>query len=106
MTLAYLLLAFGMSVEFTAHCIAYYNLAQGDALQRLRIALKATSPAVVLGGISTCLALIPMFFAPMKFARNCTGATLVIMQFVGAMHGLLILPCLLAFTSLVLGLCG
>jgi len=104
--LAYLLLAYGISVEFTAHIIAFFTVSQGDASQRLRIALKATVPAIILGGISTMMAILPLFFAPIPFARNSTAACLYLIQALGFFTGLLVLPSVLSTFAYLLGLCG
>jgi len=105
-TYAFLLLAFGISVEFTAHTIAYFEIAKGDAVQRLRIAMRATVPPVILGGWSTMLALFPLWFGPMIFGYMYCSSVLTTLTFLGFLNGIIVLPCFLACVAFMLGLCG
>jgi hypothetical protein len=103
---AFLMLAFGVSVEFTAHTIAYFEIARGDAVQRLRIAMRATVPPVVLGGWSTCLAMLPLWFAKQISAYVYCSAILTCLQFLGFFNGILVLPSFLSCLAFILGVCG
>jgi hypothetical protein len=105
-TYAFLLLAFGIAVEFTAHQIAYFELAKGDALQRLRIAMRATIPPVILGGWSTMLSIVPVWFGPQMAGYIYCSSILTSLQFIGFLNGIWVLPSLLAMVAFILGICG
>merc|ERR1712100_737319 len=89
MIMTYYMLGFGISVEFTAHCIAYFNGTLGDALQRLRVAMKATIPAVFLGGLSTLLAILPVGWHPLAWGYKNTLGCFFVLQFLGFLNGLM-----------------
>merc|ERR1712196_271042 len=56
--------------------------------------------------MGTILAILPLGWAPLTFAQVCTLFVLMILQGVGFLNGLYILPCLLACLAFLLGLCG
>jgi len=90
-----LVVAAGMSVEFTAHLVAQFSVEEGTAHDRIGRSLSAVSEPILQGTISTFLAILPLVLSPIeffiKYSFLLTSLTLV----VGWVNGQIILPAFL-----------
>merc|ERR1712038_592052 len=94
------ILAFiGLSIEFTAHVASSFVLAKGTPEERLAEVMRETYPAIIQGGVSTVLAILPMYFSKILFITKYIGLPFSILVFVGVFHGMVVLPGLLALSA-------
>jgi hypothetical protein len=92
---AALLMGMGLSVDFVVHVVASFQLSQGSIGERLTRAVCATFPAVLLGGISTFVSLLPMGFSDLPFTRRYFFGLFVTVTGFGLLNGILVLPAML-----------
>jgi len=97
---ASLLLASGVSVEFTVHIITAFEHQVGTVSERLAKAMATTLPPVLLGSTTTLLCVVPIAFAKVPFLRLYMFSTTVIVIVVGVFNATVVLPaCLAIFVS-------
>lgn len=93
---ATVLMAMGMSVEFTAHLAAAFSLGQGDIEERLAESMAHTFPALVEGSISTFCAIFPLAFHPQMFVVKYLFAMMAMVVGLGVLNGVVIMPAMLS----------
>mmetsp|Transcript_24419 Transcript_24419/g.36747 ORF Transcript_24419/g.36747 Transcript_24419/m.36747 type:complete len:664 (-) Transcript_24419:253-2244(-) len=98
---ATLLAAAGISVEFTAHLVAAFYLADRELTTRDRLsqALAETCPAVFQGSVSTLMGILPMAFTPIPFIMQYMFAPFALVVAVGLINGIVILPAMMALCA-------
>lgn len=96
---ANLLVAAGISVEFSSHLIVSFNLLDGPLRERLGEAMSHTSPPLLQGAISTFLSMLPLGFADIKFMMKYFFASIGVLVAVGMLAGFVLLPAFLALFS-------
>eukprot|EP00747_Dinoflagellata_sp_TGD_P161532 gnl/TRDRNA2_/TRDRNA2_178098_c0_seq1.p1 gnl/TRDRNA2_/TRDRNA2_178098_c0~~gnl/TRDRNA2_/TRDRNA2_178098_c0_seq1.p1 ORF type:complete len:1002 (+),score=211.18 gnl/TRDRNA2_/TRDRNA2_178098_c0_seq1:64-3069(+) len=95
-TAAALLMSMGLAVDFVVHVVTNFQLSSGSKLQRLTEAVQSTFPAVLLGGFSTLISLVPMAFSQLPFVRLYFFALFATVTGLGLINGLGVLPAMLA----------
>ena len=90
-------MAIGLSVDYAAHIAHCYLVSKGTKTQRATHAFVSISPAVIHGGISTFLAVIPIGGFTQSHASITFFRMVSLTVFFGLYHGLLFLPVLLTF---------
>ena len=86
----------GFCVDFSAHITYAFMSADGDTgNQRMRNALHAVGFPIAQGALSTLCGLIALAFSPSYIFRSFFK-TMSLVIFLGAIHGLVIIPALLS----------
>lgn len=101
------LLATGFSVDYTAHVAHQYYVKPGSPYDRITASLNDLFTPMLQAGISTILCMLPLIFIP-TYAIVAFAKTVFVVVGVGLLHGLFILPVLLALLPsriLCLGYC-
>ena len=92
-------LATGLSVDYSVHIANAFSSSEGSAASRTRAALTSLGPAVFNGGVTTLLAVIVL-----PFSRSHIFVTFFevfgLTVFYGLFHGLVLLPVLLTTLGL------
>ena len=91
-----LVVAVGISVEFTAHFLHHYLLHAGGRVERTRATLKLVLPPVLDGSITTLLGILPIAAAKYPYIVLYYFFVYLIIIGVGICFGLVVLPALLA----------
>lgn len=95
LSMAALLMAIGCSVDFTAHISYHYYKAIGKSSRdRLENALTRIGWPITQVGLSTIVALLPLFFKQSYLALVFLK-TVVVVVLLGMFHGLVVLPAIL-----------
>ncbi|CAD6199147.1 unnamed protein product [Caenorhabditis auriculariae] len=92
------LLATGFSVDYTAHVAYQYFRAKGSPLDRVHISLAEMAEPMLEAGFSTFLCMLPLIFVP-TYAIVAFAKTIFLVVGIGLLHGLFILPVVLALFS-------
>lgn len=91
-----LIMCIGFSIDFTAHiCYAYMSSKYKTAEERVKACLYSLGLPVVQGAISTILGLLALLFAG-TYIFLVFFKMVFLVIFLGALHGLLLLPVLLS----------
>ena len=91
------IMAIGLSVDYAAHIAHCFLVSKGTKTQRATRAFISISPAVMHGGISTFLAVIPIGAFTQSHASITFFRMVSLTVLFGLYHGLLFLPVLLTF---------
>ena len=91
-----LVVAVGISVEFTAHFLHHYLLHAGGRVERTRETLALVLPPVLDGSITTLLGILPIAAAKYPYIVMYYFFVYLIIVGVGIAFGLVVLPALLA----------
>lgn len=91
-----MLMAAGLSIEFTAHFVSIYARKDGTAQQRLNFAMQVAAPPTIMGGLTTLVAILPMALSPVPFLVKYFFAIFAIIILVGLVNSLIFLPAILA----------
>merc|ERR1719411_227413 len=86
----------GLAVEDVAHFVAAFKMTEGNTHQKLVAAMKHTYVAIILGSLSTFLALIPLAFHYMDFVLLYQFLMFVVLVFFGCINGTVFLPAMMA----------
>ncbi|CAI2308319.1 unnamed protein product [Caenorhabditis sp. 36 PRJEB53466] len=92
------LLATGFSVDYTAHVAYNYFRARGTPQERVYSSLAEMAMPMFEAGLSTFLCMLPLIFVP-TYAIVCFAKTVFLVVAIGLLHGLFILPVVLALFS-------
>eukprot|EP01060_Flectonema_neradi_P006524 TRINITY_DN1440_c2_g1_i1.p1 TRINITY_DN1440_c2_g1~~TRINITY_DN1440_c2_g1_i1.p1 ORF type:complete len:1575 (+),score=263.12 TRINITY_DN1440_c2_g1_i1:15-4739(+) len=91
-----LLMAMGISVEFSAHVVvAYENCRDTDTASRIKSSISHTFVPVVEGGISSFLSFSLLGLSEFPYIFKYFFLTFLMVVLVGLVHGLLFLPALM-----------
>ena len=90
-----LLLAVGLCIDYSAHVVHAFMLADGTRDQRARKALEHIGSSVVHGGMTTLLSTCVILFAQSYVFRIISRMFLMLVLF-GLFFGMLLLPVLLS----------
>ncbi|KAL7075921.1 hypothetical protein ACQ4LE_004791, partial [Meloidogyne hapla] len=94
-SMASLLMAIGISVDFTAHIsYHYYKAPEGNSRLRMQQALTVIGYPMVQVGVSTIVALLPLLFKQSYLAMVFLKTIIVVVS-LGMFHGLVLLPAVL-----------
>ena len=91
-----LIVAVGISVEFTAHFLHHYLLHAGGRVERTRETLALVLPPVLDGSITNLLGILPIAAAKYPYIVMYYFFVYLIIVGVGIFFGLVVLPALLA----------
>jgi len=94
-----LLLASGISVEFTVHIITAFEHQVGTVSERVAKALETTLPPVLLGSTTTLICIVPVAFAKVSFLRLYMFSTTAVVMAVGTFNAAIVLPAFLALVG-------
>ncbi|CDK13469.1 SSD domain-containing protein [Caenorhabditis elegans] len=92
------LLATGFSVDYTAHVAYNFFRARGTPQERVYSSLAEMAMPMCEAGLSTFLCMLPLIFVP-TYAIVCFAKTVFLVVAIGLLHGLFILPVILALFS-------
>uniref|UniRef100_A0A1I7XQ14 SSD domain-containing protein n=1 Tax=Heterorhabditis bacteriophora TaxID=37862 RepID=A0A1I7XQ14_HETBA len=91
------LLATGFSVDYTAHVAYQFYRTSGSAEERVISSLGEMAAPMIQAGLSTFLCMLPLIFV-LTYAIVAFAKTIFIVVGIGLIHGLFVLPVLLAIT--------
>jgi hypothetical protein len=91
-----LIMAVGVGVEFTAHIILAFILAEGDRNDRMEASLDHMFVPTIDGTISTFLGIVMLAFSPFEFIVKYYFLVYLIIVILGCLNGLVLLPAILA----------
>ena len=95
-----LLMAMGISVEFSAHVVvAYENCRSTDSASRIKSSISHTFIPVVEGGISSFLSFSLLGLSEFPYIFRYFFLTFLMVVLVGLLHGLLFLPALMGLVG-------
>jgi len=103
---ATLLMAMGITIEFTAHLAAAFAFGHGAPSERLGHAMAHTFPALIEGSISTLCGILPMAWHAIPFIVDYFFKLLLLVVIVGIVNGLVFMPVILAVLSPLTELLG
>lgn len=83
-------------LEFCAHIARDFMLAEGDRITRSRHAIKTMGVAVLNGGITTFLGLLPVALSSYGYFQKYYFVQYSVVVSVGLLTGLVLLPVVLA----------
>ena len=89
----------GIAIEDVAHFVASFPLTKGNTQYRLAMAMKHTFVAIILGSISTFLALLPLAFHWMDFIVLYQFFMFVVLVILGCVNGTILMPAMLAMVG-------
>ncbi|KAK0422054.1 hypothetical protein QR680_007336 [Steinernema hermaphroditum] len=95
-TMVDVLIATGLSVDYTAHIAYHFYAESGPSRERLARSLLEMFAPMLQAGASTVLCMLPLVFVP-TYAIVAFAKTVFIVVSVGLFHGLFVLPVLLSF---------
>jgi predicted RND superfamily exporter protein len=93
-----LIMAGGLSIEYTAHISAIYarHVDAGDLRDRLNIAMQLAFPAVWMGALTTVMGILPMSWGSIPFFVKYFFLIFIIVTLVGLLNAFVFLPATLA----------
>lgn len=89
----------GIAIEFCAHVAASFSLTKGTTEERIGAAMKHTFMAIILGSLSTLLAICPLAFHWMDFIILYQFLMFALLVVVGMINGMVFLPAMLAMVG-------
>jgi len=90
-----LVVAAGMSVEFTSHLVAQFSAEKGNAHDRMSSSLLSVSTPILQGTASTFLAIVPLALSPIPFFIKYSFMLTTLSLAVGWFNGMVVLPAFL-----------
>ena len=108
-----IVLAIGLCVDYSAHIAHAFMVAEGSAIERSQTALATMGPAIINGGITTFIAVVPLIFSASHVFLTFFKVFFLTVLF-GLFHGIIFLPVILSWigsasnksTSSELGITG
>merc|ERR1712194_61251 len=91
----FVMMAMGLSVEFTCHLAAAVSTGQGATEDRVSAAMTGCFPALGEGCMTTLLSILPLLFHPIPFFKKYFSVVMLIIIGVGALNGFVIMPSVL-----------
>eukprot|EP00803_Ostreobium_quekettii_P009440 evm.model.scf_60.23 EVM.evm.TU.scf_60.23 scf_60:170676-175982(-) len=91
-----LIVSVGLSVEFCSHITRDFMLSEGTRQQRAYRAVKEMGLAVLNGGVTTLLGLVPVAFSEYPYFREYFFMQYSLVVVIGLFVGLIVLPVLLS----------
>merc|ERR1719456_1501755 len=85
----------GIAIEDVAHFVAAFRLTEGNTQHKIATAMTHTYVAIILGSVSTFLALCPLAFHWMDFIILYQFMMFMVLVVLGCLNGTLFLPALL-----------
>uniref|UniRef100_A0A0N4ZI90 SSD domain-containing protein n=1 Tax=Parastrongyloides trichosuri TaxID=131310 RepID=A0A0N4ZI90_PARTI len=98
-TIVDVLIASGLSVDYTAHIAHYFYASRGNYEERMVKALSEISVPMINAGLSTFLCMFPLIFIQ-TYTILAFAKTIFIVVGLGLIHGLFILPIMLSLSPL------
>ncbi|VDM70475.1 unnamed protein product [Strongylus vulgaris] len=95
------LMAIGLSVDYSAHVCYHYHLGQRDGLllnakERITKILRAVGRPMAEASLSTLICMLPLFFVPV-YIIVAFAKTVCLVSLLGLFHGIVIIPVCLSF---------
>jgi len=90
-----LVVAAGMSVEFTSHLVAQFSAEKGNVHDRMSSSLLAVATPILQGTASTFLAILPLALSPIPFFIKYSFILTTLSLAVGWFNGMVVLPAFL-----------
>jgi len=94
-----LIMAVGVGVEFTAHIILAFLLAEGTRADRMEAALDHMFVPTIDGTVSTILGIIMLAFSDFEFIVKYYFMVYLLIVVLGCINGLILLPTLLCIAG-------
>ena len=91
-----IVLAIGLCVDYSAHIAHAFLVAEGSSIERSQTAISTMGPAIANGGITTFLAVIPLFFSGSHVFLTFFKVFFLTVIF-GLFHGIIFLPVILSW---------
>lgn len=92
-------MSIGLLIDFIMHILLrYYESTETTREAKIRDTIKSMGAALILGGVSTCLGVLPLAFSSSKLLRTLF-TTFIGMLFLGLSHGLVLLPVVLSLVG-------
>ena len=92
-------MSIGLLIDFIMHILLrYYESPEKTKEAKIRDTIKSMGAALILGGLSTCLGVLPLAFSSSKLLRTLF-TTFIGMLFLGLSHGLIFLPVVLSLVG-------
>jgi len=91
----FVMMAMGLSVEFTCHLAAAVSTGTGSTQERVSNAMTGCFPALGEGCMTTLLSILPLLFHPIVFFKKYFSVIMLIIIGVGALNGFVIMPAVL-----------
>lgn len=91
-----LVISIGLLVDFLMHIILrYYESTEATREDKVKDTLRTMGASILVGGLSTCLGVIPLAFASSTILKT-VFISFIAMVTLGVGHGLILLPVLLS----------
>jgi Patched family len=91
-----LVISIGLLVDFLMHVILrYYESAENTREAKVKDTLRTLGASILVGGISTCLGVLPLAFASSEILRTVFVCFIALVS-LGVGHGLMLMPVLLS----------
>jgi hypothetical protein len=94
-----LIMAVGVGVEFTAHIILAFLIAEGTRVDRMEAALDHMFVPTIDGTVSTILGIIMLAFSDFEFIVKYYFLVYLLIVLLGCVNGLVLLPTLLSIVG-------
>jgi hypothetical protein len=91
-----LLMAGGLSIEFTAHIGSIFARHHGTLQERVNYALQIALLPTIVGSLTTVMSLLPLSWSPIAFIVRYFFLMLTTIQAVGLLNAFVFLPAILA----------
>merc|ERR1719510_1341676 len=91
-----IVLAIGLCVDYSAHIAHAYIVSEGSSIERSQSALSMMGPAIINGGITTFLAVVPLIFSASHVFLTFFKVFFLTVTF-GLFHGIIFLPVILSW---------
>jgi hypothetical protein len=91
-----LIMAGGLSIEFTAHIGSIFARQQGSLRDRLNVAMQIALVPVWMGALTTIFSILPLAWSPIPFIVKYFFLIFVVVEVVGLLNACVFLPAMLA----------
>ena len=91
-----IVLAIGLCVDYSAHIAHAFIVAKGSRIERAQTALSTMGPAIINGGLTTFLAVVPLYFSQSHVFLTFFKVFFLTVTF-GLFHGIILLPVILSW---------
>ncbi|CAB9499474.1 Pick C1-like protein 1 [Seminavis robusta] len=94
-----LVISVGLLVDFTMHMLlCYYESTKSTREEKVKDTLRTMGSSILVGGLSTCLGVIPLAFSSSGIIQT-VFVMFLLMVSLGVAHGLVLLPVILSYVG-------